>query len=103
MPVSDLLEYVENHAKPEALRQGKTIFAMRGAVLTDTDKKNKKATFQITNDTFPTVYKVIIDRYDDPEKFSLHCECPDNEEEICRHKAAAIFQLDNLFDDEDPE
>ncbi len=103
MPVSDLLEYVENHAKPEALRQGKTIFAMRGAVLTDTDKKNKKATFQITNDTFPTVYKVIIDRYDDAERFSLHCECPDNEEEICRHKAAAIFQLDNLFDDEDPE
>ncbi len=97
MPLPDLLEYVDNHTKQEVIRQGKAIYAMRGVVLTDISQKTNKATFQVTNDTFPTTYKVTINKFNDEDQLEIDCECPDDVNDICRHEVAALLQLDILL------
>ena len=43
-------------------------------------------------------YKVRVDNYNDPRAMSLSCTCPYNLTEVCRHKAAALLQLQGMSD-----
>ena len=101
MPLPALLKYVHNHATNEVIRQGKAIFAAGGAELVETDPMTKKAVFRVTNDTHPVTYQVAVNKYDRPEEMNVQCQCTYNMGAICRHEAAALFQLQNLFDNND--
>ncbi|MBU5811370.1 SWIM zinc finger family protein, partial [Acinetobacter baumannii] len=41
---------------------------------------------------------VHINQFKDAKTLSLRCSCPYNLSEICRHKAAALFYLQDLLD-----
>ena len=54
--------------------------------------------FRVKDDTYTTYYKVSIQQYNDSKAMSLRCTCPYNLGDICRHEAAALFQLQELID-----
>lgn len=103
MPLPALQKFVYNHATDEVIRQGRAIYASGGVQLIETDTTLKKAVFQVTNDTHPVTYKVIINKYNNPEELTVQCQCPYDMGEVCRHEAAALFQLQNLFDNDNME
>ncbi|MBX5439870.1 MAG: DEAD/DEAH box helicase, partial [Thermoflavifilum sp.] len=43
-------------------------------------------------------YKVIVNKFTEPGALQVRCQCPYNLGEICRHEAAALFQLQDLID-----
>lgn len=55
-------------------------------------------TFRVRDDSYTTFYKVHIQKYNDPKMLMLRCSCPYNLGDICRHEAAALFQLQDLID-----
>ena len=56
------------------------------------------AVFRVKDDTYSTYYKVYIQKFKDPRATSLRCACPYNLGDICRHEAAAMFQLQEMID-----
>ena len=54
--------------------------------------------FRIRDDSYSTFYKVTVQKYDEPKNLSVRCTCPYNLGDICRHEAAALFQLQDLID-----
>src|SRR4051794_39327230 len=55
-------------------------------------------TFRVKDDMYATYYKVYIDKYKDEKNLTIRCGCPYNLGEICRHEAAALFQLQEMLD-----
>src|SRR6185312_11126953 len=55
-------------------------------------------TFKIRDDNYFTFHKVTVQKYVDPKNLSVRCTCPYNLGDICRHEAAALFQLQDLID-----
>src|SRR6478672_8648447 len=66
-------------------------------MIEDDDLMNS-ITFRVRDDSYTTFYKVYIQKYNDPKTLSLRCSCPYNLGDICRHEAAALFQLQDLVD-----
>src|SRR4029077_13067125 len=56
------------------------------------------AIFRVKDDSYATFYKVYIQKFKDPKSTSLRCGCPYNLGDICRHEAAALFQLQEMID-----
>jgi len=54
--------------------------------------------FRVKDDGYATYYKVHINQFKDPKTLSIRCTCPYNLSEICRHKAGALFHLQDLLD-----
>ncbi len=50
------------------------------------------------SDTHANFYKVTISKYNEPATMSVRCQCPYNLGDICRHEAAALFQLQEMLD-----
>ncbi len=98
MPLPVLLKYVYDHATNEVIRQGKAIYAAGGAQLLNADPLQNTATFRVTNDSHPVTYQVDVNKYKDGEDLNVQCQCTYDMGEICRHEAAALFQLQDLFD-----
>src|SRR5438093_731458 len=55
-------------------------------------------TFRVKDDSYSTYYKVHIQKYNDLKTIMVRCTCPYNLSDICRHEAAALFQLQDLLD-----
>ena len=66
--------------------------------MTEHDALMNSVLFRVKDDTYSTYYKVHILQYHDPRSMTLRCSCPYNLGEICRHEAAALFQLQDLID-----
>jgi hypothetical protein len=66
--------------------------------LVDHDELMSTVVLRVKDDSYNTYYKVSISKYNDPKALSLRCTCPYNLGEICRHEAAALFQLQELID-----
>lgn len=97
MSLPDLLKHVYNHATDEVIRRGKKIFHTSGVHLLDHDVLTEQATFRVRNDAYSNFYKVTVQQYLHPKELSLRCQCPYNMGSICRHEAAALFQLNDLL------
>jgi hypothetical protein len=54
--------------------------------------------FRVKDDGYSTFYKVHINQFKDPKTISLRCSCPYNLAEVCRHKAGALFHLQDMLD-----
>ena len=98
MALPHLIKYVYTHGTDEVIRRGKKIHTMGFAELIEYDPLFGSATFRIKDDSYSTQYKVYVQRINDPQNISLRCACPYNLGEICRHEAASLFQLQEMFD-----
>ena len=98
MALPHLIKYVYNTGTDEVIRRGKKIHAFGYVELVDHDELMNSVTFRVRDDSYTTFYKVHIQKYNDPKMLMLRCSCPYNLGDICRHEAAALFQLQDLID-----
>lgn len=98
MALPHLIKYVYTHGTDEVIRRGKKIHAIGFAELVEFDDLFGAAVFRVKDDSYSTYYKVYIQKFKDPKSTSLRCACPYNLGDICRHEAAALFQLQEMID-----
>ena len=98
MALPHLIKYVYNSGTDEVIRRGKKIHSSGYVELVENDELMHSVTFRIRDDSYSTFYKVNVQKYDDPKNLSVRCTCPYNLGDICRHEAAALFQLQDLID-----
>jgi non-specific serine/threonine protein kinase len=93
-----LIKYIYTHGTDEVIRRGKKIHAIGFVELVEYDDLFGSAVFRVKDDSYSTFYKVYIQKFKDPKSTSLRCACPYNLGDICRHEAAALFQLQEMID-----
>ncbi len=98
MALPHLVKYVYTHGTDEVIRRGKKIHAIGYVELVEYDDLFGSAVFRVKDDTYSTFYKVYIQKFKDTNSISLRCGCPYNLGDICRHEAAAMFQLQEMID-----
>ncbi len=98
MALPHLVKYVYTHGTDEVIRRGKKIHAIGFVELVEYDDLFGSAVFRVKDDSYATYYKVYIQKFKDPKSTSLRCACPYNLGDICRHEAAAMFQLQDMID-----
>lgn len=98
MALPHLIKYVYTHGTDEVIRRGKKIHAIGFVELVEYDDLFGSAVFRVKDDSYSTYYKVYIQKFKDPKSTSLRCACPYNLGDICRHEAAALFQLQEMID-----
>ncbi|MGH2648226.1 MAG: SNF2-related protein [Ginsengibacter sp.] len=98
MALPHLIKYVYNSGTDEVIRRGKKIHSSGYVELAEHDELMHSVAFRIKDDSYATFYKVSVQKYDDPKTLSIRCTCPYNLGDICRHEAAALFQLQDLID-----
>ncbi len=98
MALSHLIKYVYNTASDEVIRRGKKIHAIGYVEMVEHDELMNSVSFRVKDDTYSTLYKVGVQKYNDPQALSLRCGCPYNLGDICRHEVAALFKLQELID-----
>ncbi|HWR32414.1 MAG TPA: hypothetical protein VN451_02730, partial [Chitinophagaceae bacterium] len=98
MALPHLIKYVYTHGTDEVIRRGKKIHAIGFVELVEYDDLFGSAVFRVKDDSYATFYKVYIQKFKDGNSISLRCGCPYNLGDICRHEAAALFQLQEMID-----
>src|SRR5690606_2584936 len=98
MALPHLIKFVYNNGTDEVIRRGKKIHSIGYVELTDHDELLNSVTFRVRDDSYSTYYRVNVQKYKDPRSLSVRCTCPYNLGDICRHEAAALFQLQELMD-----
>ena len=98
MALPHLIKYIYTHGTDEVIRRGKKIHTANFVELVEYDDLFGSAIFRIKDDSYATYYKVYIQHIKDPKEISLRCGCPYNLGDICRHEAAALFQLQEMLD-----
>jgi non-specific serine/threonine protein kinase len=93
-----LIKYVYNSGTDEVIRRGKKIHSFGYVELVEHDDLIQSVTFRVKDDSYSTFYKVHVQKYNDPKTLLIRCSCPYNLGDICRHEAAALFQLQDLID-----
>jgi len=93
-----LIKYVYSSGTDEVIRRGKKIHAFGYVEMIEHDDLMNSITFRVRDDSYTTFYKVYIQKYNDPKTLLLRCACPYNLSDICRHEAAALFQLQDMID-----
>ncbi|MCU0388595.1 MAG: SNF2 family helicase [Chitinophagaceae bacterium] len=98
MSLSHLIKHIYNNASDEVFRRGKKIHLSGHIDIIDHNPLLNHIVFRVKDDMYQSWYKVRIDNYTDPKGMTLNCTCPYNLTEVCRHKAAALLQLQTLAD-----
>ncbi|HTO14310.1 MAG TPA: SNF2-related protein [Edaphocola sp.] len=97
MSLPELLKYIYHNATEEVIRRGKKIFNTSGVQMLENDPLTEQVAFRVKNDIYNNHYKVSINDYLKPGKLTTRCQCPYNMGPVCRHQAAALFQLNDLI------
>ncbi len=97
MSLPYLLKHVYHNATDEVIRRGKKIFHTSGVQLLEHDPLTEQVVFRVRNDVYSNHYKVIVQHYLQHQSLNLRCNCPYNMGTVCRHEAAALFQLNDLI------
>ena len=98
MALPYLTKYIYNNGTDEVIRRGKKIHSAGNVELVNVDDLMGSITFRVKDDMYATYYKVYIDKYKNEKDLTIRCGCPYNLGEICRHEAAALFQLQEMLD-----
>ena len=98
MALPHLIKYIYNTGTDEVIRRGKKIHAFGYVELVEHDDLMPSVNFRVKDDSYSTYYKVNVQKYADPKTILIRCTCPYNLGDICRHEAAALFQLQDLVD-----
>ncbi|HET8573008.1 MAG TPA: SNF2-related protein [Edaphocola sp.] len=96
MALSEILKHIYHNATDEVIRRGKKIFHTGGVQLVENDPITESVIFRVRNDVYYNQYRVKIDNYGHGKKISMRCQCPYNMGSVCKHEAAALFQLNDL-------
>lgn len=98
MALSEILRHIYHNATDEVIRRGKKIFHTGGVQLVENDPITESATFRVRNDAYFNHYRVKVENYGPAKKLSVRCQCPYNMGTVCKHEAAALFQLNDLIE-----
>ena len=98
LALPQLIKYIYNSGTDEVIRRGKKIHSLGYVELLEHDDLMNIINFRVRDDSYTTFYKVNIQKYNDIKSILLRCTCPYNLSDICRHEAAALFQLQDLVD-----
>ncbi|WP_439505226.1 DEAD/DEAH box helicase [Sediminibacterium sp.] len=98
MALPYLIKHIYNFGTEEVIRRGKKIHALGNVELIEYDDLMGNIVFRVKDDGYSTFYKVHINQFKDPKTISLRCSCPYNLAEVCRHKAGALFHLQDMLD-----
>ena len=98
MSLSHLIKHIYNSATDEVIRRGKKIHASGNVEMIDHNALLSSINFRVKDDMYNTWYKVYIQNYTDAKAMTLRCTCPYNLSDVCRHKAAALLQLQDMSD-----
>ncbi|HVZ98459.1 MAG TPA: SNF2-related protein, partial [Chitinophagaceae bacterium] len=98
MALPHLIKYIYNSGTDEVIRRGKKIHSFGYVELIDYDEFMQSVNFRVKDDAYSTYYKVSVQKFDSLKTLSVRCTCPYNLGDICRHEAAALFQLQDLVD-----
>lgn len=98
MALPHLIKYIYNTGTEEVIRRGKKIHSFGYVELMEHDDLLPAVNFRVKDDSYATYYKVNVQKYADPKTLLIRCSCPYNLGDICRHEAAALFQLQDLID-----
>lgn len=108
MSLPEVLKHIYHNATDEVIKRGKKIFHTGGVQLLEQDSLVEEVVFRVRNDVYYNHYRVIVEKYSEFRTIRTRCQCPYNMGVVCRHEAAALFQLNELlqsgyFDDEKTE
>ncbi|CAN5293321.1 hypothetical protein BH09BAC2_BH09BAC2_03790 [soil metagenome] len=98
MALPQLVKYIYNSGSDEVIKRGKKIHSFGYVELLEYDELTNSVSFRVKDDSYSTYYKINIQRFNDLKTMMLRCTCPYNLSDICRHEAAALFQLQDLID-----
>ena len=98
MALPHLIKHIYNFASDEVVKRGKKIMMNGYTELVEYDELLNNVTFRVRDDSYVMFYKVYINNFKNNDKVSARCTCPYNITEVCRHKAAALFKLQDLID-----
>lgn len=98
MALPYLIKHIYNFGTEEVIRRGKKIHALGNVELIEYDDLMGNIVFRVKDDGYSTFYKVHINQFKDSKTISLRCSCPYNLAEVCRHKAGALFHLQDMLD-----
>ncbi len=98
MALPYLVKHIYSYGTEEVIRRGKRIFALKNIELVKFDPLIGSIHCRVKDDGYSTYYKVTIDNFTNAATLSLRCGCPYNLSEVCRHKAAALFFIQDLLD-----
>jgi non-specific serine/threonine protein kinase len=98
MALPYLIKHIYNNGSEEVIRRGKKIHALGNVELIEYDELMNAVVFRVKDDSYATYYKVHINKFKEAQTISLRCTCPYNLSEVCRHKAGALFQLQEMLD-----
>lgn len=98
MALPYLVKHIYSYGTEEVIRRGKRIFALKNIELVKFDPLMSSIHCRVKDDGYSTFYKVTIEHFNNPSTLSLRCGCPYNLSEVCRHKAAALFFVQDLMD-----
>lgn len=98
MALPFLINHIHNNGSEEVVRRGKKIHFSGNVELIESNEFLGNIVLRVKDDTYTTFYKVFINNFKDERSINLRCTCPYNLTEICRHKAGALFFLQDLID-----
>jgi SNF2 family DNA or RNA helicase len=98
MALPYLVKHIYSFGTEEVIRRGKKIFALKNIELVKFDPLIGSIHCRVKDDGYSTYYKVTIENFKSPSTLSLRCGCPYNLSEVCRHKAASLFYVQDLLD-----
>ncbi|MEY3188663.1 MAG: hypothetical protein RIT41_1198, partial [Bacteroidota bacterium] len=98
MALPYLVKHIYSYGTEEVIRRGKKIFALKNIELAKFDPLIGSIHCRVKDDGYSTYYKVTIENFKSAATLSLRCGCPYNLSEVCRHKAAALFYIQDLLD-----
>lgn len=80
------------------IRRGKRICNQSKLELIENESIIGRFSFRVRDDIYNSYYKVNIDNCLSEDTIALRCSCSYNMGDICRHKVAALFTLQDLVD-----
>ncbi len=98
MALPHLIKHIYNNGTDEVIRRGKKIHAIGNVEVVEYDDLTGSVIFRVKDDSYSTFYKVYVSKFKTEKDVSIRCGCPYNLGEICKHEAAALFQLQDMVD-----
>lgn len=98
--MSHIVKHIYNFGSEEVIRRGKKIFLTGGVKLLRKEELSNQLVFKVRNDQYYNQYTVTVSKYQQANTIQARCQCPYNMGEICRHEVAALFQLNDLIENQ---
>ncbi|MGL6022321.1 MAG: SNF2-related protein [Chitinophagaceae bacterium] len=95
--LSIILKYLYSSGTEENIQRGKKIFLTQPIQEINSIKNHIE--LKVKDDTYQSIYTITIDNFEEEntKNLKLKCSCSYSFSPICRHKAAGLFYVDQLF------